>query len=381
MPHSYCPCGVLFSECSTDVFVPEGARCCSKHVNNHRLTTSAIDSIKPSSVQYRKLDSGDVQLIISECQSFCQIRKRLDFDNILSLPDGEYKFFTSLDKNEFDGLVSRVSKIDMRDSTNRSIRKAIATLLCKPRLGLSNRVLASLLQLPDELTVSRAIKSATSALMSTFVPLNFGFNRISRREIIEQHTSEIARDLICDGESDKPIIIVDGTYVYIQNDIIVVDRGFRDAFSTLEGFGFDIASPPFFNGRRQFTTDDANESRCITKVRWVVEAVNARLKQFKFFSNTVQNSSIPSLEDYLSIDCAIINRYRRSVKISSLDDAEISVKMQALRSKKNTFEKTGGVIVQEEILLLAAAVMLPRQLGFYPLNDGKLKIVQCHPVT
>ncbi|CAF3542725.1 unnamed protein product [Rotaria socialis] len=339
MPHSYCPCGVLFSECSTDVFVPEGARCCSKHVNNHRLTTSAIDSIKPSSVQYRKLDSGDVQLIISECQSFCQIRKRLDFDNILSLPDGEYKFFTSLDKNEFDGLVSRVSKIDMRDSTNRSIRKAIATLLCKPRLGLSNRVLASLLQLPDELTVSRAIKSATSALMSTFVPLNFGFNRISRREIIEQHTSEIARDLICDGESDKPIIIVDGTYVYIQNDIIVVDRGFRDAFSTLEGFGFDIASPPFFNGRRQFTTDDANESRCITKVRWVVEAVNARLKQFKFFSNTVQNSSIPSLEDYLSIDCAIINRYRRSVKISSLDDAEISVKMQALRSKKNTFEK------------------------------------------
>ena len=52
--------------------------------------------------------------------------------------------------------------------------------------------------------------------MSTFVPRNLGFNHINRREIIEQHTSRIARDLMCDGKSDKAIIVVDGTYVYIQ---------------------------------------------------------------------------------------------------------------------------------------------------------------------
>ncbi|CAF3126185.1 unnamed protein product [Rotaria sp. Silwood2] len=292
---------------------------------------SAIDSIKPSSIQYKKLDSGDVQLLISKCQLFFHMRKRLDFTNTLSLSDDEYKIFTSLSKNDFDDLISQVSRIDMRDSNNRSIRTAIAILLCKLRLGLSNRALASPFQLQNELTISKAIKSARSALMSTFVPLNLGFNHISRREIIEQHTSGIARDLMCDGKSDKAIIVVDGTYVYIQDDVIVVDRDFRDAFSTIEGFGFDVASPPFLNGRRQFTTNEANESRCVTKVRWVVEAVNARLKQFKFLSNTVQNSSISSLEDYLSIACAIINRYRGPVKTSSLDDAEISAKMQALR--------------------------------------------------
>ena len=119
----------------------------------------------------------------------------------------------------------------------------------------------------------------------------------------------------------------------------MVDGGFRDAFSTTEELGFDVASPPFLNGRRQLSTDEANETRCITKVRWIAEAVNARLKQFKFFSNTVQNSSIPSLEDYLSIACAIINRYRKPIKTPSLDDAEISVKIQALRNQRNTFEK------------------------------------------
>lgn len=177
---------------------------------------SAIDGIKPSSIQHKKLNAGDVQLLISKSQLFFQMHKRLDFDNSLSLSDDDYKIFTSLSRNEFDDLVSQVSRTDIRDSTNRSIRTAIAILLCKLRLGLSNRVLTSLFQIPDELTISRAIKSPRSALMSTFVPLNLGFNHISCREIIEQHTSGIARDLICDGKSDKAIIVIDGTYVYIQ---------------------------------------------------------------------------------------------------------------------------------------------------------------------
>ena len=52
--------------------------------------------------------------------------------------------------------------------------------------------------------------------MSTFVPRNLGFNHISRCEIIEQDTSRITCDLMCDGKSDKAIVVVDGTYVCIQ---------------------------------------------------------------------------------------------------------------------------------------------------------------------
>ncbi|CAF3469556.1 unnamed protein product, partial [Rotaria socialis] len=116
----------------------------------------------------------------------------------------------------------------------------------------------------------------------------------------------------------------------IQDDVVVVDRGFHDSINTMEGFGLNVTLPPFLNDRRQFTTDEANESRCVTKIRWVVEAVNARLKQFKFFSNTVQNLSIPHLEEYLSIVCSIINRYRTPIKTSALEDIEIAEKMLSL---------------------------------------------------
>jgi hypothetical protein len=124
-----------------------------------------------------------------------------------------------------------------------------------------------------------------------------------------------------------------------------VDRGFRDSIETMESLGLNVVSPPFLNGRRQFTTSEANQSRCVTNVRWVVEAVNARIKQFKFLANTIQNSSLPYLEQYLSIACAIINRYRPPMKTSTTEDVLIGEKMVSLRKEKKNFDKVTLVIV------------------------------------
>jgi hypothetical protein len=57
-----------------------------------------------------------------------------------------------------------------------------------------------------------------------------------------------------------------------ENDILLLDRGFRDSLKTIELFGFDAIMPRFLNGKKQFTTTDANYTRCATKVRWVVES-------------------------------------------------------------------------------------------------------------
>ena len=100
----------------------------------------------------------------------------------------------------------------------------------------------------------------------------------------------------------------------------MVDRGFRDSVNILEGLGLEVAMPLFLDGRRQFSTTESNQSRCITKVRWIVEAVNGQMKQFKFFSNTVQNSSLPHLEAYISIACSLINRYRSPMVTSSVQN-------------------------------------------------------------
>lgn len=120
--------------------------------------------------------------------------------------------------------------------------------------------------------------------------------------------------------------------------MVVVDRGFRDCVGTMEELGFNVVLPPFLNGRRRFTQSDANQSRNVTKIRWVVEAVNGRMKQFKFLANTIQNSSLPHLEQYLLIICAIINRYQRPMKTSTPDDVIIADRMVRLLKPKNNFE-------------------------------------------
>lgn len=104
--------------------------------------------------------------------------------------------------------------------------------------------------------------------------------------------------------------------------------------------------PPFLDGRRQFSTEEANQSRCITKVRWVVEAANRRVKQFKYFASTVQNSSLPYLENDLSVVCALINRYQKPIHVSKPEDLAISQIITKLLDQKNRIQT---VIIYEQI--------------------------------
>ena len=67
-----------------------------------------------------------------------------------------------------------------------------------------------------------------------------------------------------------------------ESDIMVLRRGFRDSLGVLKVLGIDAAMPSFLGtDRQQFEVYDANRSRFITKLRWVVKGVNARLKSFK----------------------------------------------------------------------------------------------------
>lgn len=199
-----------------NIFVPEGARCCSDHNVNRRLTSDAIDQIAPLSVQYKEFDSKDVHLMISTWQMLFQKQKRFDFDDERLITDDEYKSLTSLSKEQFNDMIDQISGSNIRHSSNRSIRTALAILLCKLRLGLSNHVLSILFQLPNKRTVARSIETTRKALMNGFVSNNVGFAHISRNDIIRQHTSSIAQRLEGDDDADTTAVVVDGTYLYIQ---------------------------------------------------------------------------------------------------------------------------------------------------------------------
>ena len=125
----------------------------------------------------------------------------------------------------------------------------------------------------------------------------------------------------------------------------MVDRGFRDCVPVMQALGLDVAMPPFLDGRRQFPAEEANQSRCITKVRWVVEAANRRIKQFKYFANTIQNSSLMYLESDLSVVCALINRYQTPIARSKAEDSGVGERIKRLLSQKNMIESVDNLMI------------------------------------
>lgn len=52
-----------------------------------------------------------------------------------------------------------------------------------------------------------------------------------------------------------------------EDDIFIVDRGFRDAEALLDDLGIHVEMPSFLTRHpKQHTTEEANTTRCVTKV-------------------------------------------------------------------------------------------------------------------
>ena len=210
-------------------------------------------------------------------------------------------------------------------------------MLVKLRLGLSHQVLATLLSLPDKRIVSCILESARNALMVYFVRKHLGFEHISRQDVIANHSRPLAKRLFTNPGDDAAILILDGTYIYVQksannivqrrtyslnngrplikpmmivasdgyiisaigpyladyqnndasmtkhtmmnnregvtnwlkpNDVLIVDREFRDCLPLLNRFGYKTHIPDFLSkAEKQFTTNEVNQARFITKIR------------------------------------------------------------------------------------------------------------------
>ena len=70
-----------------------------------------------------------------------------------------------------------------------------------------------------------------------------------------------------------------------DNDIYIVDRGFRAVVEDFQALGHDAKMPSLLSRKHaQLSAIDANESCMITKCRWVVESFHARFKECRLFS-------------------------------------------------------------------------------------------------
>lgn len=251
----------------------------------------------------------------------------------------------------------------MRKSQSRDVTQALVVFRFKLRTGNSNATTVAVLGLDREQQVSEFCAAVMNSFEKDVFPFHFGFAALSRNELIKKETSVVAKRLynignqlalIFDGtyvrhekisnneyqrksysgqkkvplckpfttcttngyivemlgpfyanKNDAQIMKIaieepNGLgYLLREGDICIVDRGFRDVKDYLEERGYTVLMPALKRKRSQLTTAESNESRKVTKVRWVVEAVHGIIGQKnKLLHHKLDNKLLPKVGSY-----------------------------------------------------------------------------------
>jgi hypothetical protein len=179
-----------------NIVIPKGSRCCEQHTLNGYLKREAFFGLTGYKVDYEIFNSNYMINIIQNLRTIINSNKHIDFDDPFSLSDSDYKSLTGFTRAQHDRVLAYIPPTAVRNSINRSLRCALACLLIKLRLGVSNSVLASMLGINNKRKVSDIIHSARHALVKYFVPHYIGLAHITREEVIKKHTSSIASRLL-----------------------------------------------------------------------------------------------------------------------------------------------------------------------------------------
>lgn len=91
-----------------------------------------------------------------------------------------------------------------------------------------------------------------------------------------------------------------------KSDAIMVDRGFK-VDNLCNERGILLIRPPFLKGKKQFTRQEALETKAIASARVHIERVNQRIKTFKIFQNKFSWGHVNLAKDIMIIVCGICN--------------------------------------------------------------------------
>ena len=99
--------------------------------------------------------------------------------------------------------------------------------------------------------------------------------------------------------------------------------------------------PAFLSkAEKQFSTNGANQTRFITKIRWVVESANGRIKTWRSFDRVLPNSMMLIAGDLFSIVCALINAFRPLFVRNISNDDVLADKMLSLINESNKLKES-----------------------------------------
>ena len=129
--------------------------------------------------------------------------------------------------------------------------------------------------------------------------------------------------------------------ILLDGDLFLLDRGFRDVALELKNrYKLLPKLPTCVSPDQKFlTTKEANDSRFVTKCRWVIEAINGIFEQSFRALKDVSNKILPHIIYDFRIAAAIINCYKRRLFSDGDKQLEIAKKMKYLSTKENHLER------------------------------------------
>ncbi|OXA46662.1 hypothetical protein Fcan01_18834 [Folsomia candida] len=281
------------------ILIPENNRCCKDHLEDEILKPEDMDAIEVEK-PYSTLTGKQVAKWLTTLRQLATEKKLpIDFSKNSSLTNSDYEMLLGVSIASFEVLLKHCEG-PLRNSPNRTIRSALAIFLMKLRLNISQRVLAFLFGIKNQSTVSESISAVLDALLSTFVPLHSGYNHITREDLHEKHMRKFYTEILGVPPESLILILDDGYIVEAtglfygdcgnndanilkkmleehesimvileDGDVLILDRGFRDAIEEAESQGLSAYMPELIKKHQsQFTTSEANRSRLRKSVLW-----------------------------------------------------------------------------------------------------------------
>ena len=376
----------------TGVFVPKESRSCLSHLVTAETSADVLQGL-PIAANWSSVSKEEITTFLSTTP------KPTLYEAVgqLQVPDSQLKALTGFDGREFVQIMYSVTSIRATSSWNPA--QAMLIFLYKLRTGNSNEIIANTFELHSKQAVSTCFNLVLEAFKNV-TATEFGPTSLTRSTLLE-NTTATARQLfrmrddqvalIMDGtyirhqkssnnsfqrrsfsgQKKVPLckpfticttngLIVDfaGPFSGTANDaaivkevlkdsslrsllkpgdLLIVDRGFRDAVPAMESLGFKVLMPAMKGKRKQVPTEEANASRRVTKVRWVVEAVHGIVGQrYGLLHHAVDNKLLPKVEQLCDIVGFLQNKFGRRCWADGPLAAQILESMERREHLPNT---------------------------------------------
>ena len=376
------------------IFIPDGNRVCSEHLIRKRFFEDDLKLITVYS-HTSFLTADEICLFLNKMTDSSS-KSFLDKIQSSELSEKQLLAFTSLTSDQLQEL--RKLLVSMRSSESRDVMQALVVCLFKLRTGSSNNFISSVFEIENEIKVSDFCESVINSFEKDILPKYFGVKSIKREDLIREHTSIFARKLfnitdqlvvIFDGTyvrhqksknneyqrksysgqkkypllkpftictTDGWVVDVPGPFLATENDasimkkvmddpngirsimrkgdVCIVDRGFRDVINYLKILGFRVLMPALKGNRSNLTATESNESRFVTKLRWVVEAVHGIIgKKYKLLHQQLDNKLIPKAAAYCKIACFLNNTFGKRLNSDKDEDGLQDIIIQRMLNR------------------------------------------------